>query len=360
MIAKDLRIIGFSSLDWQRIGGLLLRRKTKRAFIFVDETQVVVDGFSAHRGLQYAIEQTRAQPTRFDSFLEGVQQQTADFEIFRIDHDILREVSDALGAMLVDHRNQALRRDVAQQALALWSLFRSQETLGRVQIYRAESNPPRRIPVPTATAMQRALNIVLPPQHSALLGVWGGEGLVVGCVIRRNMNGEIDLLAGPRQIHRWAGPLGGDWYRDIYWLTQQISEKVAPVHVGVHGTIEQWQRLLHPSEPRLGAWLKAVTLREIVIDPMPPYIKAALATDAMRLGLSQMRIMLRKLPKFMVPSSLLSEEPSSAFASTLDLVLAVRSQWQTLASVTKALGFNPLDILIDTKSEQPDLGRRDK
>lgn len=222
--------------------------------------------------------------------------------------------------------------DLLEQVLPVLAALREAELRGEIFRYPA----PTLVPLPTVNVVRRAVDMVLPDGRALVLCVWQGHALWTGMVLRRS-GGLIDLCAGPDAIAEWVGPLGGDYHRDHRAITHAVTRAVAPVHLGLYAQREQLQALLRNAEP--GAWLKAFALREVVFDPAPPYVGAALGADAARVTARRIRALLGGI-------DLLGQ--LQPYAS------AARAQFGPMSSVTRMLGFNPLHHLAQRLTEQDD------
>lgn len=182
-------------------------------------------------------------------------------------------------------------------------------------------------PIPTANMVRRAVDHILPNDHAMVVAVWERRELWTALVLRRRGK-KIDLCAGPDALLGWVGALGGDYRRDHRIISRAIDHEVAPVHLGLYAQRAQLEQLLRNPDP--GSWLKAVALREIVFDPTPAYVNAALAADAARAATERAREVLGGL------DLLHRLQPYAG---------ALRDQLGSISSVTRLLGFNPLHQL---------------
>lgn len=205
---------------------------------------------------------------------------------------------------------------------------------GALQQARSEGTiaywPARRtLPVPTPAMVERALDLVLPDNSAAVAVTWERGQLHTAVAIRRR-GGLIDAVVGPRSIEAWTGPLSGDYRRDHRMITRAVHRRLAPVHVGLFATHQELTQLLRASDP--GAWFKATALREVILDPAPPYAGVALGADGARAVASTTRKFLGGL---------------DVFASVEPLLSQARERLAETSSITSLLGFNPLERLAE-------------
>jgi len=214
--------------------------------------------------------------------------------------------------------------DYATQWLAFSRIFREMEDAGQIYVY---PRPLEKVPVPSAGTVNRALDIILPDDHSVVMTVWS-KGRPFTTVALSRRDGCIDRVVGPDLITRWVGPLGGDFRRDHRVIVDAVSGALAPVHLGVFAELSTLEGLLRASGP--GAWAQAVAVRDVIIYPTPPYAAVALGADAVRGVATETRRLLGGVDFF------------QAFSPLTDLV---RSRIAEVASVKATLGFDPLHAL---------------
>lgn len=214
--------------------------------------------------------------------------------------------------------------DYLTQCIELMRVFRELEEAGLIRIH---PRPFAQVPVPSAATVRRAFDVLLPDDSAALLVLWDQGQPYTSIAIRRR-DGAIDRVVGPDLIGRYAGPLGGDFRRDHRVLGQAVSRAVAPLHVGIYTELATARALLRNPDP--GAWAKAVAVRDVILHPTPRYVAVALTADAVR---AAARVSTRILGGL----DLLS--PLSPLGHL------VRSRVGEIASVTRTLGFNPLELL---------------
>jgi hypothetical protein len=211
----------------------------------------------------------------------------------------------------------------AAQWLGLLSAARDLEREGALYFWPERG----RLPLPSPVVLARTVDTVLPDERALLAVLWDDAELWTALLLRRR-GSELDLLAGPEYVLDVVGPLGGDYRRDHRAVTRAVSAAVAPVHIGVFAQRRHFERLLRNPEP--GAWAKAVALREIIIDPAPPYVHVALAADALRATA-------RRTSRYLGGLDFLAfVHPAARYA---------REQIMHVASVTGMLGWNPLEVL---------------
>ncbi|MDD9944948.1 MAG: hypothetical protein OXU20_28150 [Myxococcales bacterium] len=212
-----------------------------------------------------------------------------------------------------------------QQWLAVFAALRRAEDEGTIHYW-----PPRpALPVPRTGMVERAIDLVLPRGTAAVLAAWEAGRLWTAVALRRR-DSEIDTIAGPGTIQQWTGPLSGDHRRDHRAIRQAVDANLAPMHLGLYALRHDLERLLRASEP--GAWLQAVALRELVLNPAPPYAGIALGADAARAVAHTTRGFLGGL---------------DLFAHVEPLVSRAREHLGQASSMTHLLGFNPLERLAE-------------
>jgi hypothetical protein len=105
------------------------------------------------------------------------------------------------------------------------------------------------------------------------------------------------------------------------------------VHLGLYGDLRSVRRLLRSRQA--GAWAKAIASREVILHPTPPYVAVALGADAAR------RVAQKSAAVF--GGGLFGGlDPLRRLAPVLGVL---RNRVGEVASVTQALGFDPLKLL---------------
>ena len=216
-----------------------------------------------------------------------------------------------------------LHGDYVTQMLSLAGALRQLEDEG--VFHRWPTRKQR--PLPSTNVLSRALELVLPDGRALVICAFRDSKLWTGLALRRD-HGQLDRVAGPDLIAEWAGPTAGDLRRDHRAIVHGVSRSLAPVHLGVFAQESDLRELMRNPEP--GAWARAIALREILIDPAPPYVTVAAGADALRSAARRANALLGgvDLGRTLAP-----------------LAQFARSQAGELGSVTGLLGFNPLQAL---------------
>ena len=244
---------------------------------------------------------------------------------------VLREgVMEEIGERLATRLQRG--DDYVTQWLVLARIFREMREAGLVRLY---PDPLANVPVPAPGTVRRALDVVLPDDHSLVAMLWD-RGHSWTSVAMRRRHGAIDFVAGPDLISRWTGPLGGDWRRDQRVVVDAVSRWMAPVHLGIFGEAETVRHLLRAGDP--GAWAAAVAVRDVVVNPTPPYVAVALGADAVRGVASKTARLLGGI------------DPLSAITP---LATLIRSRVADVSSITHTLGFDPLEVLRNVLRRPP-------
>lgn len=237
---------------------------------------------------------------------------------FELREGVLEEVVERLAVRL------ERRDDYVTQWLVLARILREVTEAGKI---RSWPRPFGDLPVPTAGMVRRALDLVLPDEHALVAVLWDDTTPWTAVVLRRR-KGELDLVAGPDLIARWAGPLGGDWRRDLRVIVDAVSRTVAPVHLGLFADVNAMRHLLANPDP--GAWARAAAVRDVVVHPLPPYAAVALGADAFRAATHATATLLGGFDAL---------KPFAPLAHYL------RGRIGEVTSITQTLGFDPLRAL---------------
>lgn len=338
MISGDLRFEGFDQRSWTNLislfaPGVLERiereatssdapeaeavgereREAGSLIVVVDDEDHVLSAVHSARG--------RVRDLVLDEDLPTI---CARYRAVRI--VVLRE-----GAMEGLAERLALRLtrndEYVGQCLMLLRGVRELQEAGQLRVY---PSPLKNVPVPSMTTVRRALDLVLPVDHAAVAVLWQRGRIWTAAAIRRRAEG-IDLVAGPDLISRWAGPLGGDFRRDYRVVVDAVARAVAPVHMGIFTEVHTLRSLL--STPSAGSWATAVAVRDVVVNPIPPYAAVALGADVVNAAARSSARLLGGL---------------DLFGAVKPIARYLRARVTDVASVSDTLGFNPLDVLART------------
>jgi len=342
MISGDVRLEGFDARSWSNLISLFLPRVR-------DELSAAPERSDAPEAPAPG---EALGPTRPDGTLFVVQ--GADGRVLNALHSRLGRVpSDEVGDDLAEAPDEVRRRhgarrlvvlqhgaleeiserlalrlqrgdDYLTQWLTLARTFREVRDAKLVQVW---PRPLGNVPIPPTGAVRGALDLVLPDDHAAVAVLWDRGRPWTGIALRRRA-GAVDFVAGPDLIARWTGPLGGDWRRDARVVVDAVSRAMAPCHLGLFAEVSTVERLLRHPDP--GAWARAVTTRDVVVHPTPPYVAVALGADGIRALADRSARWLGGL---------------DALAAFAPLTGYLRSRVAEVQSLTETLGFNPLKAL---------------
>jgi hypothetical protein len=321
VISDDIYFGGFDAESWSTLLGLLgAGRRQARGVLLIVERDDGTAAAALHT-LTGAIECAEY------SGRAGLAELCAR-------HDAARALVLHLGAAetLTERLTRELPRDAdyLTQWLAMLGVLRAGQREGLWASY-PEGRP---LPLPRPTTVGAALDRVLPDDHAWLVCVWEGDQICTAVALRR-MHGQIDMLVGPDAILDWTGPLGGDFRRDHRALAQAVRRALAPLHMAVFAQRSTLEALL--ANPAPGAWAAALAVRDVIIDPAPPYVAVAAGADVARAAVARARVLFGDL-------ELLSlVDPTASF---------LRRQIGSLGSVTETLGFNPLQVLAERLSKR--------
>lgn len=326
MISPDFRFEGFDERSWLRALSLLGVSSGKAA---ARKLIVVVDG--EDRALTAFT--TDGEPLPTSSYRGRAEFGQVCAELGVAHGLVVREGAiDFIVEQAATH--MPMPGDYAAQWLALLGILRRAEQAGALLSYPAQRRPP----VPAPAVLERALDLVLPNGKSLVVAVYDGPALWSALVLRRR-NGALDLLAGPRAITSWTGPLGGDYRRDHRTIRAAVGRNAAPVHLGIFAQREQLTELLR--DPWPGAWAAAFATRDVVVEPAPAYIGVAAVADAGRAVTGALRELLGGV------DLLASAAPLAGYAREQ------LGQVGRVSSLTGMLGFNPLDTLAERLRAAP-------
>lgn len=322
MLSPELRLTGFSSDAWLRLLALFgadgAPRKTKGE-THAQGSVVVIENEDGSACAAFHTELGSVTPEAYAgrADLPALCERHLARRGVVLRRGVIEEITERASARVLREE------DFAAQWLALLSTIREVEREGLLYFW-----PPRtQVPIPSPAVLTRMLDTLLPDGQSFLCVIWEGtEVWTALCVRRRGAN--IDLIAGPDVLLDVSGPLGGDYRRDHRAITRAVSAAIGPVHLGLFAQREDLEALLRDARP--GAWARAVTLRDLIVDPAPAYVHVAVSADAVRATAKKTSEWLGGLDFFSVL------EPVTRM---------LRDQITQVASVTGQLGWNPLQAL---------------
>ena len=146
--------------------------------------------------------------------------------------------------------------------------------------------PLRSIPLPPVEVVRAAWDRILPDGHSAVVALFEGPELVSGVAVRRRGK-VIDQVHGVESLRAWSGPLGGDFRRDYRVIRAAVERSLGPVAVGLFAPEAKVLDLLRDESP--GGWARAVAVRDVMVDPMPPWAAMATGVSALRAAADESR-----------------------------------------------------------------------
>ena len=322
MLSTNLRVTGFDAVTWGRFISLFESRRRRARDDHRNSYGVVVVVEDPHGGAVAAFIGDRG-PIACDQY-----ESREDLPALCAEHGVRRGIALKLGTIeeLTERATPQMLRtdDYAGQWLALLTAARELEREGSLYFWPEPRNV---VPLPTPQLVTRALDVVLPDEHSFVAALWEDAELWTALVLRRR-GGQFDLIGGPELVLDTVGPLSGDFRRDHRAVSRAISTSIAPLQLGIYTQRRRFERLLREAEP--GAWAKAVALREIIIDPSPAYVNIAMGADALRATA-------RRTGELLGGIDFLSFlEPWTRYA---------REQISHVTSISGMLGFNPLQVL---------------
>lgn len=336
MISADLKFEGFDSRSWTNLISLFspgLKDRLEGPPAGTDDPEISRGRIDGRRGtlivvvdgderVLKAFHSSRGRVT--DLGFEKLDDLARLCEDYGARHCIvLREgVMEEMGERLA----MRLQRgdDYVTQWLALARIYREMHEAGLIRTW---PRPLSNVPVPSPGTVRRALDVVLPDDHSLLVMLWDRGHTWTAAALRRR-SGSIDYVAGPDLLSRWTGPLGGDWRRDQRVVVDAVSRYVAPVHLGIFSEARTMRELLRKADP--GAWATAAAVRDVIVSPTPPYVAVALGADAVRGVASRTARLLGGI---------------DALSALAPLTTILRERVIEVASVSQTLGFNPLKAL---------------
>ncbi len=276
MFSPDVRVDGFSVADWKRLRDVFAPHTAQESVRDPERPRggivVVYDGPHVEKLLhteagRLALDDLReAWPLSAEACAHRYQASWC----LLMQRGALEAAFEGLGA-----RARATD-DLVDQLLVAAEMWRDALAAKTIEFW------PRRLqgmPIPTATGVRATMDSVCPVGSAILLVLFENGELHTGAAVRRGPRG-IDWVMGPESIRERMGLLSGDWRRDTLHVLGATEALVGRVSLGCFAERETFFRLEVDSAP--GAWAKAVALRDVIIQPMPPAVAIPLGFDAGR------------------------------------------------------------------------------
>lgn len=338
MLTRDVRFEGWTTEDWTRFLRLWQPRaapereptRPRGGVIVVHEQGEVLKLVHTRHG---RLDPASARPADEDEGSRALAlrtgQPSALAQLARAHH-----ASWALGMRLgaldevMERFGARARRgdDLTAQALLLVGIARDMIVEGAITPWPHRL---RGVPAPTPHVVRRAIDALCPDDRALVLGLFDGGELWTAFVARRRA-GLFDLIAGPDELRPAIGLLSGDWRRDYRHLAQAVEDRYGPLAFGCFAELPTFRSL--QTDPRPGAWSRAVAVRDVVIAPMPAAVGVALGFDGARYALQGLRILTGRI----APLAAIGPMVESARARVAKL---------TGKDVGALLGFDPLAAL---------------
>lgn len=127
------------------------------------------------------------------------------------------------------------------------------------------------------------------------------------------------------------GLLAGDWRRDYRHLARAVEHRAGPLSLGCFAEASRIREL--EVDPSPGAWARAVTVRDVILSPVPPALAIPLGIDAGRAALTALRAVAERV------------DPVGVVGVVAPAVRRLLERGSGEADVAAMLGFHPLDLL---------------
>jgi len=188
------------------------------------------------------------------------------------------------------------------------------------------------VPIPAAAQVRSAFDLVLPDDRTALFYAFGPQGLSFGLVAEKR-RGRLVCVAG----HEALGGIavrGAQWRAAVPRILRETALRFAPPAVGVFGDEAALRRIVFGTEP--AALPRALATREVILDPLPPWLAVLLGLDTAAKAAGTARSLLRRFD----PLGLAERLDPARLARDLQQRLGVEHP------LARALGFDPFAVLV--------------
>jgi hypothetical protein len=338
LLTRDVRFEGWTAEDWMRFLHLWQPRATPdreptrpRGGVVVvhEEGEVLKLVHTRHGRLDPAPALPSSEQADARALALRTGQPSALGQLARA-HNASWALSMRLGALdeVMERFGARARRgdDLTAQSLLLVTIVREMIGEGAVTTWPQRL---RGLPVPTPPVVRRAVDALCPDGRVMVLGLFDAGELWTSFVARRR-EGAFDVIAGPDELRPLLGLLSGDWRRDYRHLAEAVEGRYGPLAFGCFAELPTFRSL--QTDPRPGAWSRAVAVRDVLIAPMPTAVGVALGVDGVRYALQGLRVLTGRIA------------PLAAIGPVVDSARA-RIAKLTGKDVGALLGFDPLAAL---------------
>lgn len=325
MLAPDVRFEGWASRDWERFLALWKPRADAHREATRPRGGVVVIYDGAR-----VVKLVHTARGRIDPRTLGDVPDVSLAELASAHH-----ASWAL-AMEVGALDQLMERwsatlepadDLLEQGLKLAETVRALIQEGRIRSH------PRRlggVPIPAPRMVKKATDALCEEGSCITLGIFEDGELHTALIARRAPRG-FDIVAGPEALRREMGLLSGDFRRDYRHLARAVERTYGPVGFGCFAETHVFRELL--TDPRAGAWGRAVAVRDVIVSPMPSAV-------ALALGIDGARVMATRATRWAVDI-----DRSGSVRRLLGGIRQIVADAAGPTDVASVLGFDPLGVL---------------
>jgi hypothetical protein len=336
VLTRDVRLEGFTTSDWVRLGDVLRPRSPRPR----EHDSAAVPARVSAPGPRGGIIAVTTGPrlrkllsTQQGRLDPGLEPWPTPLPELAKRHRVRWALELGTGALdeLMDRFAVRLKReqDFSAQVLEFAAALRELEAEGAVRLW------PRldQWPTPSERILLHALEAFCPDGKAVMLGVFA-HGELATCLVMRRRGSGFDLVVGPDELRNEMGLTSGDWTRDYRHLARAAERRVAPLSLGCFGELSTFQDLASRSSP--GAWAAAVAARDVILSPVVPAVAIPLGIDAGRAAV----VAMRELAEHLGASSWL--EQATLRYPVLERVRELYSGERDLRAL---LGFDPWTLL---------------
>lgn len=335
MFSAGVRLVGFTTSDWERL--LSLFRPRRPASEVRDPDRPTGGVIGVHDGGRLVkLLHTKAGRLRLDELgaaptsAEGLARAAHASWALLLERGALDRVMERFAERL------RAGQDLTEQSLLLFDALRREMArapgaaaagLAPIELWPGRLGA---VPLPSKAMVDGAIESVCPVGRALALGVFEGGELWTSLALRREAQG-FDLILGPDELRADMGLLSGDWRRDYRHLARAVEDHAnAHLSFGVFSEVSTLRRL--EVDPTPGAWARAVAVRDLLLSPVPPALAIPLGLDATRGVLGIFRGVLERVD----PTDLLGATLGPAFQHAVDRVRD---------GLPRRDGFHPLEVL---------------
>jgi hypothetical protein len=268
MFTKDVRFEGWTTEDWSRLLGLWKNPPDPRTESTGGGLLVIHAGGRIRKMLHTRRGRIEKDGTIWPAQLPPLAAEHGASWIVAAPTGGLEKLAERFGARC--------RRDddLAAQARLLLEIFRELVADGIIEIWPHRID---RFSLPARPPFEHTLRALFPSGHLVGLALFHQGELWTSIAIQRE-HGGISRIVGPDELRRQLSFLSGDFRRDYRYALAAMEDLLGPVALACFSELEIFRKL--QAGRSVGAWVRALVVRDVIITPTRASLVSPLLSDA--------------------------------------------------------------------------------